>query len=43
MLRLNKLSCALALGLVTMGAAQAGVSSVDVDKAPRELSSQTTG
>ena len=41
MLRLNKLSCALALGLVTMGAAQAGVSSVDVDKAPRELSSQT--
>ena len=41
MLRLNKLSLALALGLVTMGVAQAGVSSVDIDKAPRQLSEQT--
>ncbi|MDH0863401.1 S8 family peptidase [Mitsuaria sp. GD03876] len=41
MLRLNKLSLALAVGLVTMGSAQAGVSSVDVDKAPRQMSEQT--
>lgn len=41
MLRLNKLSVALAVGLVSMGVAQAGVSSVDVDKAPRQMSEQT--
>lgn len=41
MLRLNKLSYALALSLVTVGAAQAGVSSVDIDKAPRQLTEQT--
>ena len=41
MLRLNKLSLALALGLVSVGMAQAGVSSVDIDKAPRQLADQT--
>ncbi|WP_245643508.1 S8 family peptidase [Roseateles chitosanitabidus] len=41
MLRMNTLSRALALTLVTMGAAQAGVSSLDVDKAPRQRAEQT--
>ncbi|MBO9689029.1 MAG: S8 family peptidase [Mitsuaria chitosanitabida] len=38
---MNTLSRALALTLVTMGAAQAGVSSLDVDKAPRQRAEQT--
>ena len=41
MLRLNKLSFALALGLAGLGVAQAGVSSVDIDKAPQQHDEQT--
>lgn len=42
MLRLNKLSFALALGLAGLGVAQAGVSSVDIDKAPSSTMSRPT-
>ncbi|UXH79482.1 S8 family peptidase [Roseateles amylovorans] len=41
MFRMNKISLALALGLISATAAHAGVSSADVDKAPKLLSEQT--